>query len=107
MTREEMTEIADKAADKAIKEMLLALGIDAYSPDEIKEEIKSRKGAEEAFGRMLEHLARNEINLHETPLTLGTYLKMDPVAERFIDNEAANDMLTRNYRKPYVVPEIV
>ena len=36
MTREEMTEIADKAADKAIKEMLLALGIDAYSPDEIK-----------------------------------------------------------------------
>jgi predicted dehydrogenase len=78
-----------------------------HSPDEIKEQIKSRRGAEESFERMIEHLARNEINLHETPLTQGMFLKMDAIAERFIDNEAANDMLTRNYRKPYVVPEIV
>ncbi len=77
------------------------------SVDEIKDEIKSRRGAEEAFGRMLEHLAANEINLQETPLSLGPLLRMDAVAERFAGNEAANDMLTRNYRKPYVVPEIV
>lgn len=77
------------------------------SVDEIKDQIKSERSAEETFGRMLEHLAANDINLHETPLTMGTLLRMDPVSERFIGNDAANDMLTRNYRKPYVVPEIV
>lgn len=77
------------------------------SADEIKEEIKSHRGALESFERMLEHLARNEINLQETPLTLGALLRMDPIGERFIENENANEMLTRNYRRPYVVPEIV
>src|SRR5205085_2591313 len=77
------------------------------SADEIKEEIKSHVGGSESFGRMLEHLAANEVNLQETPLTLGVPLRMEPVGERFIENEAANEMLTRKYRKPYVVPEIV
>jgi hypothetical protein len=32
---------------------------------------------------------------------------MDPKSERFLDNDATNDMLTRQCRKPYVVPENV
>ena len=32
---------------------------------------------------------------------------MDPKSERFLGNDAANEMLTRPYRKPYVVPEKV
>ena len=38
---------------------------------------------------------------------LGPRLALDPEAERFIDNEKANALLTRNYRAPFVVPETV
>lgn len=77
------------------------------SPEEIMEQIKGNKEAAESFGRMREHLARNEVNFKETPLYLGESLKMDPSKERFIGNEDANRMLTREYRKPFVVPEKV
>ena len=38
---------------------------------------------------------------------LGTMLKFDPQAERFVDNPQANLLLTRPYRAPFVVPEQV
>jgi len=31
---------------------------------------------------------------------------MDPQTERFVDNDAANALLTRNYREPFVVPGV-
>ena len=37
----------------------------------------------------------------------GTSLEFNPVAEKFINNQGANDMLTREYREPYVVPDKV
>ena len=37
----------------------------------------------------------------------GQRLQMDPARGRFTNDEAANRMLTRNYRAPYVVPEKV
>lgn len=77
------------------------------SPDEIQEEIKGDKNAEEAFGRFAEHLAANDVDLEKNKASLGVHLKMDPTAERFIDNDTANKLLTREYRKPYVVPEVV
>ena len=77
------------------------------SPDEIKEEIKRNDVAQEALDRMLEHLAANGVNLKETPLAMGEFLKMNPKKETFVRNDAANEMLTRRYREPYVVPEKV
>ena len=56
---------------------------------------------------MSEHLGKNGVDLAQTPAVLGAWLKMDPQTERFIDNDAANALLTREYRKPYVVPEKV
>jgi hypothetical protein len=76
-----------------------------HSPEEIREAIKDNKDLAESVGRMEEHLAANQVDLHKTPATLGAVLKMDPQAEHFIDNAEANKMLTRDYRKPFVVPE--
>jgi len=57
---------------------------------------------------MLEHLAANRIDLDRTPLTLGLPLAIDPSAERFTGAEAAaaNALLSRAYRAPYVVPPL-
>ena len=40
-------------------------------------------------------------------LSFGPSLDVDPVEQRIINDEEANDMLTRDYRKPFVVPEKV
>lgn len=37
----------------------------------------------------------------------GESLQFNPVTEKFINNEGANDMLTRPYREPFVVPDKV
>ena len=77
------------------------------SPDAIKEAMKGHKGMEESFGRMAEHLAKNDVDIAQEKITLGVPLKMNGKTEKFIGNEKANAMLTRNYRAPYVVPEKV
>ena len=38
---------------------------------------------------------------------VGPVLTFDPTTEKFVDNDAANKMLTRQYRKPFVVPDKV
>ena len=77
----------------------------SQSPDQIRESVKADKDLAEALGRMEEHLAANKVDLQKTPATIGAVLKMDGQAERFVGNQAANQMLTREYRQPFVVPE--
>lgn len=76
-------------------------------PEEIREQVQSNPRAAERLASMEEHLARNGVDLSSTPLTLGPWLTFDPDSERFVDNEAANALLTRRYREPFVVPEVV
>ncbi|MEO6005861.1 MAG: Gfo/Idh/MocA family oxidoreductase [Opitutus sp.] len=80
----------------------------ATSVGETKEKIKGDALLTEAHGRMLEHLAVNGVNVAETPATLGVPLTIDGAAERFVGAGAgdANAMLTRKYRKGYVVPHL-
>jgi predicted dehydrogenase len=77
------------------------------SPEEIREAVKDTRGLGEALGRMEDHLAANQVDLQKTPATLGALLTMDPATERFIDNPAANELLNREYRAPFVVPKKV
>ena len=50
------------------------------------------------------HLASALAHLGNISYRLGRQLEFDPDTERFIGDDEANAMLTRNYRKPYVVP---
>jgi hypothetical protein len=74
------------------------------SPEEIGEAVKANKDMAETLGRMEQHLAANNVDLKKTPATLGAMLTMDPQTERFIGNADADQMLTRQYREPFVVP---
>ena len=79
------------------------------SPGEIKEIARSNKDFQESYDRFGEHLAANGIDLKKSRPTLGPILRMDPKTETFKGPLAdrANKLLTRNYRKPYIVPENV
>ncbi len=77
------------------------------SPDEIRRRLESYDLNEEVsktLSRMLAHLRSNDVDLDATPLTAGPLLKLDAKRERFVDNPAANQLLTRTYRQPFVVP---
>jgi predicted dehydrogenase len=58
----------------------------------------------ETFAEIRQHLADNGVDIEKTPLTLGPWIEIDSDGEKFIDNPAANALLTRDYRKPFVVP---
>ncbi len=53
------------------------------------------------------HLSSALAHLGNISYRLGRQLKFDPDIERFEGDDEANDMLTRDYREPYVVPERV
>ncbi len=80
------------------------------------EEIKKTLGgraALEAYSRFEDHLFSNWIDLAQDKTRLGPWLEMDTEKERFLGEGGysltrwANDMLTRAYREPYVVPNKV
>jgi predicted dehydrogenase len=77
------------------------------SPQEIQSALKDTPGMTESFDRMAAHLGRNGVDIAKDKLTLGVSLKMNPKTEKFIANKDADELLTRKYRAPYVVPENV
>lgn len=77
------------------------------SPDKLKRAVQDNADLAESFGRMEQHLAANKVDLAKTPATWGAVLKVDVKTERFINNAAANQQLTRAYRAPFTVPKTV
>jgi predicted dehydrogenase len=77
-------------------------------PGELTERTLGNKLTAEAAGRMAEHLAAHGIDLAKTPLTLGATLTLDGNKERFKGEfaKAANKLITREYRAPFVVPQL-
>ena len=80
----------------------------AAAPEALREKIKGNKLLAEAHGRMSEHLAINGVDLAKTPLTLGVPLTIVPGKEKFTGefSREANPLLTRQYRAPFVVPDL-
>ncbi len=72
---------------------------------EIAKKLEGDAEALETFGRFSEHLVANKVDL-DSKAYFGLNLTLDGKAEVFTGPhaDAANPMLTREYRKPYVVP---
>jgi predicted dehydrogenase len=65
------------------------------------------KAAYETLERMSDHLKENKVPPDGTNYRVGRRLTVDAQAERFVGDTEADAMLTRVYRKPFVLPEKV
>jgi len=54
-----------------------------------------------------QHLKDNKIETDDLQVQLGETLELDPEKESFVGNDAANALLTREYRAPFIVPKEV
>jgi hypothetical protein len=83
-----------------------------HSADETREVLKDRgPEAVEVFGGFQEHLVANGVDFSQTKFVLGPWLEMDSQSERFVGDSdlvaRANQLLKREYREPFVIPESV
>jgi hypothetical protein len=75
---------------------------------EIVDQLKGRNQLAEPFARCQPHLAANHVDLAKTPATLGAPLRLDAATEKFTgeNSTAANKLRSREYRAPWVVPQL-
>ena len=69
--------------------------------------IRSRKTSDQNGPVETAHLASGLAHLGNISYRLGRVLTFDPAKEKFVGDKEADTMLTRPYRKPYVVPDKV
>jgi predicted dehydrogenase len=62
------------------------------------------KEAHETFARIQEHLKDNKVPIEGLKYHVGRKLAFDAKTERFIGDDRANELLSRKYREPFVVP---
>jgi predicted dehydrogenase len=74
--------------------------------DEILQSIAKNERLQDSLERMFAHLRANDVDIDKPVVTVGATLEMDPATERFTNNQAANEMLRREDRKPFAIPEI-
>jgi predicted dehydrogenase len=77
------------------------------SPEEIQHQLSQLKvhdDVQQTFERTRQHLAENKVDLETFKLTLGPLLWLDSDKEKFANHRRADAFLTREYRKPFVVP---
>ncbi len=85
--------------------MSYRLGEDV-SFDEATKTVGGNKLLHESFEGIKRHLSgTGNVELADTPCRLGRALTYDAEAEEFVGSPEANEMQTRAYRGPFVVPE--
>jgi hypothetical protein len=65
------------------------------------------KAADDAVASMVAHLEQNKIKPEGLMVHVGRKLSIDRKVETFVNDKEADAMLTREYRKGFVVPEKV
>ncbi len=80
------------------------LGTARETSDVLRESSKhdTPENVKATLGRVLRHLDGNRIDSKK--IRVGMALRFDPLSERFTAHDQANQMLSREYRKPFVVP---
>ncbi|HDL19181.1 MAG TPA: Gfo/Idh/MocA family oxidoreductase [Bacteroidetes bacterium] len=75
-------------------------------PEEIAGVMKDNEYAMETFDRFRKHLAIHDVDLEKIRAILGPTLSMDTGKQKFkgVHSDWANYYISRNYRKPFVVP---
>jgi predicted dehydrogenase len=68
--------------------------------------IKDNALLRDTVERMFAHLQANEVDVDGPVVTQGAVLEMDPAMERFTNSDAANEMLRREDRPAFAVPEV-
>ena len=77
-------------------------------PGTIQEATRADHELLHAFERCREYLLDNGVDLGVTPAVLGPWLTLDPQQEKFVGTFAApaNQLSRREYREPFVVPDL-
>jgi predicted dehydrogenase len=77
-------------------------------PEAIQAAIRANPQLADAFDRCREYLRENGVDLGSIPATLGPWVTFDPNQERFVKDFAneANALSRREYRNPFVVPNL-
>ncbi|MEP6673185.1 MAG: gfo/Idh/MocA family oxidoreductase, partial [Chthoniobacter sp.] len=68
-------------------------------------DIKVHEDVQDTLERTKHYLSEAGADLDKTKLTLGQHLRIDGGKESFLDNAAADALLAREYRAPFVVPK--
>lgn len=78
-------------------------------PEEIYEKIEGKTYLKDSFDRFRSHLFANRIDWQKDDVIVGPMLDFDTNKENFVGEFAdeANQLITRKYREPFVVPEKV
>lgn len=82
---------------------------EVVSPTEAKERVAASKTKDECletFERFTQHLSENKVDMEKLHIQFGANLAVDGKAETFTGplSDKANPMLSREYRKGFVVP---
>ncbi|MBM4002032.1 MAG: Gfo/Idh/MocA family oxidoreductase [Planctomycetes bacterium] len=75
--------------------------------DAANKAIGDNKQIVESFETIKENLRAVNVSLDNADYLMGRSLVVDAKTEKFVDDDQANQLLTRPYRAPFVVPDVV
>ncbi len=75
--------------------------------DQVNQAIGDNKQVVEAVEQVRDNCRAVGMELTESTYTVGRDLRFDPKTEQFVGDDEANALLTRQYRAPFVVPDVV
>ncbi len=75
--------------------------------DRARQSVGDNKQVVESLEKVADNCRVVGMRLEDSVYTVGRHLRFDPPTERFVGDDEANQLLTRAYREPFVVPQTV